>query len=75
MREGFIILVLAGGGSLLVFLDILKPAHTVVNMGVANRYYAPTALGVTGILLFILYVSYLLIRLLIWGVVKARKTV
>jgi hypothetical protein len=73
LREVCIILILAGGGLLLLFIDCRQSGYTTIDMGVANRLYTPTILGAIGILLLLLYTLYLMIRLLIWGVTKARN--
>lgn len=73
IKELLIMLVFLGGGALLVYIDCLKQRTTVINMGVATRLYTPTILSSIGLALFLLYLLYLLIRLLIWVFVNARK--
>lgn len=73
LREALIMLLLLGGGFLLVFIDCLKSRYPVINAGVANLRYFPTTMGGIGIIIFLLYPLYLLIRLIMWGINKVQK--
>ena len=66
-------LALLGGGSLLVIIDCLRSRYPVINMGTASMRYFPTIVGEIGIIIFLIYPLYLIIRLIVWGTKKGLK--